>query len=151
VEQGVKFNNLCSHYKDTYEIHRESVRQRDRLFSGLLFVLALFAIQSFSPVMVAASVKAYVNNFAGIQLGNSMAVISTVLWFALFGLSTKYFQTVVEIERQYGYIHSLEEELNYVYAESIAFTREGRSYLKEYPLFANWVWVRHVKLRLTYR
>lgn len=145
------FNNLCSHYKDTYDIHREAIKLRDRLFYGLLFVLALFMLQSSSDGaiagLVASTVQIYVKKYAGAQLGSNMGIVSTLLWFALFGLSTKYFQTVIEIERQYEYLHSLEDELNSKhYAGSVVFTREGKHYLNKYPLFSNWVHILYTVL-----
>lgn len=58
------------------------------------------------------------------------------------GFSIRYFQVVIEIERQYNYLHALEIEINTFYKEkSVAFTREGKSYLSKYPLFSNWVWL----------
>lgn len=47
---------------------------------------------------------------------------------------------MIQIERQYDYIHHLEELLNSKYAGSRAFTREGKAYLNEYPMFSSWVW-----------
>src|ERR1019366_6800862 len=92
--------------------------------------------------LVASTVQGVVKKVADVKLGNDMGVVSTLLWFALFGLSTRYFQTVVEIEGQYEYLHSLEEDINSNhYAGSVAFTREGKHHLKEYPLFSNWVWM----------
>ncbi len=137
----VKFNNLCSHYKDTFDIHRATIKQRDMLFYGLLVILAVFTLQLSSSEMVVNVVNDYINKSIGIKLGNNADFVTTLLWLLLLGFSTRYFQIVLEIERQYGYLHALEEELNGVYSESKAFTREGISYLRNYPLFSNWVWL----------
>ncbi len=136
-----KFNNLCSHYKDTFDIHRASIKQRDTLFYGLLIILAVFTLQLSSTEMVVSVVSDYLNKTTGIKLGKSADFISTLLWLLLLGFTTRYFQVVLEIERQYGYLHALEKELNGFYSESKAFTREGKSYLSKYPLFSNWVWL----------
>lgn len=138
--EEAKFNNLCSHYKDTFDIHRATIKQRDTLFYGLLVILAVFTLQLSSSEMVVSVVNDYVSKSIGVNLGTSADFISTLLWLFLLGITTRYFQVVLEIERQYGYLHALEEELNSIYSESKAFTREGISYLSNYPLFSNWVW-----------
>ena len=42
-----------------------------------------------------------------------------------------YYQQNVSIDRQYNYLHSIEERLS----ESVKIEREGRSYLTKYPWF----------------
>ncbi|MDT3320720.1 hypothetical protein Q4Q52_13255 [Shewanella sp. SP1S2-4] len=139
--EEAKFNNLCSHYKDSFDIHRTTIKQRDTLFYGLLVILAVFTLQLSSAETVATIVNEYVAKVSGIKVGNNVDFISTLMWLLLLGFSTRYFQVVLEIERQYGYLHSLEEQLSSHYPDSSAFTREGKTYLSKYPLFSNWVWL----------
>lgn len=56
-----EFNNLCSHYKDTYEIHLASIKQRDTLFYALLVILAFFSLQVTSTELVNGALSNYVN------------------------------------------------------------------------------------------
>jgi hypothetical protein len=137
----VKFNNLCSHYKDTYEIHLASVKQRDTLFYALLIILALFSLQVTSTDLVNSAISSYVNKQLDIAIDKNSNVFGTLLWFLLFGFSSKYYHTVIQIERQYDYIHYLEEVVSSQFTGTRAFTREGVSYLNEYPLFQNWMWL----------
>ena len=139
--EEAKFNNLCSHYKDSFDIHRSTIKQRDTLFYGLLIILSVFTLQMSSADTVANMLNEYVAKVSGVKIGNNLDFISTLMWFLLFGFSTRYFQVVLEIERQYGYLHALEEQLNSHYSSSKAFTREGKAYLSKYPLFLNWVWL----------
>lgn len=134
-----KFYNLCSHYKDTYDIHLATVKQRDVLFYGLLAVLALFSLQFTSSELVNNALCNIVKKQLDLTIDNRSNLLSTILWFLLFGLSSKYYQIVIQIERQYDYIHSLEEIINAEYDGTTAFTREGKSYLEKYPLFSNWI------------
>ena len=136
-----EFNNLCSHYKDTYEIHLASVKQRDALFYALLVILALFSLQVASTDLVNSALSSYVNKQLDISIDKNSNLFGTLLWLLLFGFSSRYYQTVIQIERQYDYIHHLEEIVSGRYAETRAFTREGKSYLGEYPLFSNWIWL----------
>jgi hypothetical protein len=135
-----KFNNLCSHYKDTYEIHLSSIKQRDTLFYALLVILALFSLQVTSAELVNSALSGYINKQLDISIDKNSNLLGTLLWLLLFGFSSRYYQTVIQIERQYDYIHHLEELISKKYANTRAFTREGKSYLDEYPIFSNWVW-----------
>ncbi|EHU9521050.1 hypothetical protein KZY93_004495 [Vibrio vulnificus] len=139
--EEAKFNHLCSHYKDTFDIHRASIKQRDTLFYALLLTLAVFTLQFSSVEVVTSIITEYVQKSTGVKLGQNKDFISTLLWFAILGFSTRYFQVVLEIERQYGYLHKLEETLNNQYDDDYSFTREGKTYLSKYPLFSNWVWL----------
>jgi hypothetical protein len=110
--EETKFNNLCSHYKDTFDIHQATIKQRDTLFYSLLVILAVFTLQLSSTDMVSGIVSDYINKATGITLGRSADFISTLLWLLLLGFTTRYYQVVLEIERQYSYLHALEEKLN---------------------------------------
>ncbi len=135
-----KFNNLCSHYKDTFDIHRASIKQRDMLFYGLFVILAVFTLQLSSTEIVVGVVNDYVNKAIGTKIDNSADFVSTLLCLLLLGFTTRYYQVALEIERQYEYLDMLEKNLNSYYPETKVFTREGKSYLNQYPLFSSWVW-----------
>ena len=135
-----ELNNLCSHYKDTYDIHTSSIKQRDILFYTLLILLPLFYLQITSESLVNGVIEGMLDEKFGIHIDEPSNVFNTMLWFLLFGFTSKYFQTVVQIERQYDYIHHLEQIINKVYSKTKAFTREGASYASEYPIFSRWLW-----------
>ncbi len=137
--ESEKFNNLCSHYKDTFDNHKSTIKQRDRLFYILLLILSVFTLQLTEGNISATVIEQYAEINSGIEISNSIEFISTLLWFLLLGFTIRYFQIVIEIERQYEYLHSLEKLLNDFYAGTKAFTREGKAYLSGYPLFSKWV------------
>ncbi len=139
--EEAKFNNLCSHYKDSFDIHRATIKKRDMLFYGLLVIFAVFTLQLSSTDTVAVIVNEYMEKVSGVKIENNIYFISTLMWLLLLGFSTRYFQVVLEVEGQYIYLHSLEEQLNKHYPDSVAFTREGKSYLNNYPMFFNWIWI----------
>jgi hypothetical protein len=136
VDEGDKFSSLCGHYKDTYNIHRETIKQRDRLFYGVLFVFASFTSQFVASPTV---VPGIIEKLTGVRLENDAGFLSTLLWLALLGWSTRYFQITVEIQGQYYYMHRLEDDLNGFYRGSIAFTREGKTYSTTYTEFQKWI------------
>ncbi|TXL02665.1 hypothetical protein BMR07_17310, partial [Methylococcaceae bacterium CS1] len=120
--EAEKFNNLCSHYKDTFDNHKTSIKQRDTLFYLLLPILAVFTLQLTTENVVATAIEQYVQSSSGIKIGNNLEFISTLLWLLLLGFTTRYFQVVVEIDRQYEYLHSVEKQLNNFYKGTKAFT-----------------------------
>jgi hypothetical protein len=134
-----KFNNLCSHYKDTYDIHLSSIKQRDILFYALLLILSFFSLQTYSFNFANSIITDFLSKQIGVGIDKRSILLSTVLWFLLFGITIKYYQVVLLIEKQYAYLHGLEEMLNNYYRNTIAFTREGKAYLSNYPTLSSWV------------
>lgn len=140
IFDDTELNNLCAHYKDTYDIHLNSIKQRDTLFYALLIILAIFSLQVTATDIVNSALSSYANNHLNINIEKSSSIFGTLLWFLLFGFSCRYYQVVIQIEKQYDYIHHLEKIINRTYSGTSAFTREGKSYLKKYRAFSNWMW-----------
>lgn len=135
----IEFANLCSHYKDTFDIQIGTIKQRDRLFYILLLILSFFSLQIMSGDLINGAISSYVNKQVGILIDDRSNLFGTILWFLVFGVSSRYFQIILQIERQYDYLHALEHMLNSHYEGTIAFTREGKTYNTNYPLFSNWM------------
>ncbi len=53
-----------------------------------------------------------------------------------FALIARYFQATLNVERQYGYITRVEQEMTTLYGNDL-FAREGKQYLAGYPVFGN--------------
>ncbi|NJL58660.1 MAG: hypothetical protein HC887_02435 [Desulfobacteraceae bacterium] len=75
------------------------------------------------------------------QSGQTVAIepafIGSMLWFFLLSILIRYFQTVILINRQYAYIHKVEENLcSFLGADYIC--REGKAYVRSYPIFSKW-------------
>ena len=105
------------------------------------FLLAFFSLQVTSADIVNGALSNYINKEYGIAIDKGSNLFGTMLWLLLFGISSRYYQVVIQIERQYDYIHHIEELLAQKYPGSRAFTREGKSYLEKYPLFSRWIWI----------
>ena len=134
------FEKLCEHYRDTFEGHVTTLDTRNRLFFFLLISVGLFTINITAADFSAAVISQVVENSARIKLGSGPEVFSSLLWLVVAGMAIRYFQLAVQIERQYAYLHALEVEINKHYQEgSSAFTREGVSYNKNYPIFSSWL------------
>ncbi len=137
LSEDAKIEVLHAHYLDTFANIRNALSQRDRLFAYTVSAVTVMLLQVVAPQDTDAAIGRLVSGMLDLSGTFSLSVIGTVLWFILLGLVIRYFQTVIYIERQYAYIHSLEELLAANY-EGTAFTREGKSYLNNYPLFSKW-------------
>ncbi len=134
-----KIEILNDHYKDTFVQLREHLKLRDNLFFGVLIIVALMFYQLYLPQESSDAISKVVSTELKLEKTIDVNFIGTVIWFALLGLTMRYFQTVVYIERLYSYIHKIEDQLCICY-DSKAFTREGKSYLENYPMFSTWTW-----------
>lgn len=138
--EDVKLQLLHDHYKDTFFYIQKYLKFRDQLFAFILIVITLMLFQIYSPAASGAAVSQFITEKFGLTSPIDITFIGSMLWFTLLIFVVRYFQTVVHVERQYKYIHQIEEQLSAQYANK-AFTREGKSYLKNYPLFSSWAWI----------
>src|SRR3990172_10262839 len=131
---------LNDHYKETFAIIQEHLRLRDRLFAYSLIIISVMLFQMHSPSGSSEALSELITNKLELDAPVDISFLTSLLWFALLSVVVRYYQTVVYIERQYTYIHRIEDQLSPEY-EGRAFTREGKSYLKNYPLFSSWAWI----------
>ncbi len=130
---------LYDHYKDTCSIMREGVKRRDRLMLFVILTLGFFAFQTIFPVASNTAVNDFLNFKFGLNFKLDFPIVGNIVWFLLLIFTLRYFQVAVFVERQYDYIHHIEEKLNQETKEDVI-TREGRSYLYKYPAFSDWMW-----------
>ena len=139
-DEETKLEILTDHYKDTFACIHEDRKQRDRLFNFILAVITVMLFQVYSPKDAGDAIGQFLAKKLDLVKPLDISFIGSIIWFMLLGLVIRYFQTTVHLERQYEYIHQLEDEISPQY-KGRAFTREGKSYLKNYPLFSNWTWI----------
>ena len=132
-----KLNVLSEHYKHTFDFLQTHLKRRDRLFVCGLLVLIVMLFQIYTPNETSGLITQLISNKLELKTPINFLYVQSILWFVLLAIIIKYFQSVIFIERQYSYIHSLENILSKQYKEK-AFTREGDSYLKNYPVFLTW-------------
>jgi len=131
---------LHDHYKETFGHIQSYLKLRDRLFAYLLLTVTVMLFQMYSPTGSTEAISELLTKKLELKTPIDVSFLSSVVWFVLLSLVVRYFQTVVHVERQYDYIHKIEDELSTEYGRK-AFTREGKSYLENYPLFSSWAWV----------
>lgn len=135
-----KMTSLTEHYNDTQRIAEKMVKTRDVYFFLIIGIIVVFAFQIFSPVESGGVLQEFVKAQLQTETSISQIYINSILWFCLLAVSARYFQTVINLEKQYNYIHGLEALLSAEF-DGKAYIREGKSYLKNYAIFSDWMHV----------
>lgn len=129
---------LNDHYKETVAEFKKTGKSRDINFLIVLILLGVMAFQFVSPDQSQSILTEVVNSRLGTDATLSVSLLGSLIWAAILFAAIRYFQAVINIEKQYNYSHDLEQLLSKSY-KGKAFTREGKSYLKDYPIFSKWV------------
>lgn len=141
ASNDTKFTTLYSHYSNTFANIKESIKLRDKLTASILLVLIFLILCTFWPTDAITAFSGMSEQKLGFAVNIDVGFLGSIIWLALLIVIVRYTQVVVYIERQYKYIHKIEEELHKHFDNNIVFTRESKSYLKDYPKFSNWVWI----------
>lgn len=149
-----KLEILNDHYKDTFSHQLGYLKRRNRFSLYLFLVLVVMFLEVMSPSGTETIFSKLISKYLGNDISLETSFVRCLTWFFLFALVVQYFQTVVLVERQYAYLHKLEKELTPFFSSKIPFTREGESYLKNYPRLSNWsnflyIWVFPIILLLS--
>lgn len=123
---------LYEHYKSVVEHNRNNVRYRYRYLFYILVVVMLVLLEVFFPEDAQSFISGFLANIFDLPHNANFQIIETGLLFALMLLIVRYLQLVVTVERQYTYIHWLEDRLNEFFGEELI-TFEGKFYGSNYP------------------
>ncbi len=140
LSRSEKLTTINNHYSETFLNLKEQLNSRNRLFLYMIIVISIMLLKIYSPADFSSSVSNIISDKLGLSESIDISFIETIIWISLLGIAIRYFQTVIHIERQYDYIHHLEDEMNSIWGSEV-FTREGKSYLSNYPKFSSWVWI----------
>lgn len=95
----------------------------------------LYFMAEVKPTYSVTVANSWIKNKVGVSLGLNYNLISTSILLLLLWNLIKYFQLCLNIEKQYDYIHKLEDKLNDLSGEYLI-TREGHHYLNQFPLLS---------------
>ena len=138
LSEDTKLSVLSEHYNNTVADFKKLNKTRDTNFLFILILLGVIAFQYVSPSQSQSVLVQAVQKKLEIDATVSINVIGSLVWFALLYVAIRYFQNVINIEKQYNYTHQLEKELARHYNGKV-FTREGKAYLNNYAVFSDWV------------
>lgn len=128
---------LHEHYNNTFSNIQGYISRREHLFLFIILLSIVLLLQMSSPLETSQQIWNVISKKLDFNMTCNLALIDSIIWFGLLCLIIRYCQTVVCIERQYEYIHSLEDKINNLLGQEII-TREGKAYLSQYPRFSDW-------------
>jgi hypothetical protein len=134
------YNNveiLHDHYKDSCSLAGSYRSGRDRYFYIILVLFAVVLFDLHAPKDFSKIASEVAQKKLELSVAFDLRYLKSIIWFLVLGVTVRYCQAALLLERQYSYIHSLEHLLASYFAPP-AFTREGKAYLDRYPAFSTW-------------
>jgi len=139
--EKVHLDVMHDHYKESFAHIREREKQRDRLFLILIALLGLLFLEVQYPTNIVKLLKEV--GKSGIKLDVTalpITVILSVTWTIFLALMLRYCKVSMTVERQYNYLHKLESKISSLLQDDVIYRREGKEYLRDYPIFSEWAW-----------
>jgi amino acid transporter len=131
---------IYDHYKDTFGHILEREEKRNKLFYQLIILLGLLFVEVLYPLNLNQLLSASANPISINLQAIPGHVILSATWVFLIVVTLRYCQLSIHVERQYSYLHNLEEKVGGYLKAKDFFCREGKAYQENYPLFAWWAW-----------
>lgn len=128
-----KIDIMYDHYKDTFSIQKETEKVRNKLFVVLCICILLLLMMTIYPDNIYQNIQEFFDIKLGINIKFELKILELFNWFIILYLTIRYYQTNANVEKNYNYIHDLEDKLEKTHKLTIY--REGRNYLNQYPLF----------------
>lgn len=124
-------DNLYDHYKDSCIKREAEQSNRNKFFLYSLVCIAGLTVFVALPDILAQAVLAWLNLELLPDMGVIIAVLQSLIWAFLAYVTIRYVQANVKVERDYFYIHQLEEQLG--------IGRDGENYLNNYPVVLDFI------------
>lgn len=134
-----KLDVMYDHYKDTFSIQKENEKSRNKLFIVLCICILILMLMIIYPNNVYENIQEMFLEKLGINIKFELKVMELFNWFIILYLTIRYYQINANIEKNYKYIHSIEEMLEIKY--KLPIYREGKNYLNQYPRFLTFSYV----------
>ncbi len=119
---------LLDHHKDTFQNILYHWKARNRLFLFILILLALIALDFYSPSFISQCVNAFIQKNLSEKIpALDFEIMETITIFLLLTLVIEYYKRSMNVDRQYRYLISVEENICEAMGGDFV-TREGKSY-----------------------
>jgi hypothetical protein len=127
---------LHDHYRDTCSVLKSYRAARDWCFYLVIVVVAVAWFDVVAPDDFARVTAETLKAKLQLTKVPNLTYLRGVLWFTLLGLTLRYCQAALSVEREYKYLHRIEVVLaEHVHAE---FGREGAHYKAQAKIFTEW-------------
>ncbi len=128
---------MHEHYRDTCTVMQGQRIARDRCFYLVIAVVAIGWFDVVAPQDVATIVGQALKSKLQLTVVPDLRYLRSILWFLLLGLTVRYCQTALSVERHYDYIHDIEALLSKHVHESVR--SRGRGVSVEVPTISDMV------------
>lgn len=129
---------LYDHYKDTITNIKSDEAKRNKIFIALIVHLLVLFLISINSMSIYNMIEEFLLENFKIQLYFSINSIQLIMMFSMLYCSIRYYQINIGIDRMYNYLHKVEKEISKKINTCIS--REGDSYLKNYPKTLNFIY-----------
>lgn len=130
---------IYDHYKDSNALIKSLERSRNRYFVLNSLILAFLIIITIQPIASIETFTSIIKQKAEINFSIEFGHIQSFVWLCQLYIITRYYQISLQIERQYSYVHIIENEISL--KTSFTFSREGESYNKSYPMLIQIIYI----------
>ncbi|WP_319779606.1 hypothetical protein [Maridesulfovibrio sp.] len=126
-----QFECFVNHYSESCQYMKKTQDLRDKYFFYLVLAASVFASQFESSQLAKDIILLFLPAKKNLSNLIIFQYFSSLMWFVVTLLTVKYYQTHVNLEKQYSYIHKLETEIQSVCSCDFVFTREGKAYFSK--------------------
>lgn len=134
-----KLNLLYDHYKETVNNQKDNEKLRNKLFILLCFLILILMLMIVYPDSIYENLQEIMLNRFGININIELKIFEMFILFISLYITVRYYQINANIEKNYVYVHKLENIFETKY--KIPICREGKNYLDKYPMFLNFSYV----------
>ena len=134
-----KTNILYDHYKDTFLLQKDNEKNRNKLFIVLCICILILMLMIVYPNNIYDNIQELFMDKLGISINFELKVLEAFNWFIISYITIRYYQINANIEKNYKYIHHIENELEKKH--KLPIYREGRNYLNQYPMFLTFSYI----------
>ena len=72
------------------------------------------------------------------------SIITSATWTVFLVITLRYCQNCIKVDRDYKYLHKLEDAISFLLDNGLLYTREGKAYRLDYPFFSKCVWIFYI-------
>lgn len=122
------------HYKDTFAHIKGYLDKRNAYTLICIALIGILLLDTIDPV----ANKSLFTELVKIKIGEitiDFDIIRSIMFFVTFWACLLYFQVNMLIEKQYSYLHKIENDITEK-IKPFEITREGKSYLESYPFLS---------------
>ena len=135
LDDEIKYTTLYDHYKETITFIKNDLIKRNKLTLIIFVLLIIYFFIELKPNDSILVANTLVKNKLDFTIIMNYEILNIGILFFIFLALINYFSLSIYIEKQYSYIHKVEENLNNFMNKKLI-TRESYWYLEEYPLLS---------------